>query len=119
MCLHVSIIIGKTDACIDTRITQHCNKSDQPMYQHFSKCVPFKDTYTMLNIFNNFAYIGDTDEFVPPTQYMLTSAMDNYKIRYCNRNWSQLLYLEAYTIKKDKPLLNTGLKASRELVLFA
>ena len=107
--------VGKTDACIESRITQHCTKSDQPMHQHFSKCNEFKEMYKFLNIENH----ENTEKDVPPTQYMLTCGMSNYRILYCNRNWSQLLFLEAYVIKTQKPSLNTGLKASRELVLFA
>ena len=33
-------------------------------------------------------------------------------------NWSTLLIKEALYIKRDKPLLNNGLKASRDLYLF-
>ena len=104
--------IGKTETNIATRIMQHCNRTDQPMNQHFTNCEQFKDLYSLTNILNN------DETFTAPTQFMLSNAILNYKILYSNQNWSQLLFLEAYAIKKLKPSLNVGLKASRELVLF-
>ena len=43
---------------------------------------------------------------------------NNVRIKDSNRNWDVLLYKEAVKIKGLKPLLNIGLKASKELVLF-
>ena len=42
----------------------------------------------------------------------------NVRIIDCHRNWNILLYKEAIKIKELKPLLNIGLKASKELDLF-
>ena len=43
---------------------------------------------------------------------------DNLRIIGSHRNWSVLLYKEAIKIKELKPLLNIGLKASKELDFF-
>ena len=43
---------------------------------------------------------------------------DNVWIIDSHRNWNVLLYKEAIKIKELKPLLNIGLKASKELDLF-
>ncbi len=48
------------------------------------------------------------------TEFVLT----NTKIIDSSRNWNLLLYKEALHIKRRKPMLNNGLKASRELQLF-
>ena len=42
----------------------------------------------------------------------------NVRIIDSHRNWDVLLYKEAIKIKELKPLLNIGLKASKELDLF-
>ena len=43
---------------------------------------------------------------------------DNTKVIDSSDNWCTLLIKEALYIKRNKPLLNNGLKASRELFLF-
>ena len=40
------------------------------------------------------------------------------RIIHRHKNWNVLLFKEAIKIKKIKPTLNTGLKASNELQLF-
>ena len=44
--------------------------------------------------------------------------INNVRIIDFHRNWNVLLYKEAIKIKELKPLLNIGLKASKELDLF-
>ena len=43
---------------------------------------------------------------------------NNVRIIDSHSNWNVLLYKEAVKIKELKPLLNIGLKASKELNLF-
>ena len=45
---------------------------------------------------------------------------DNFRILYCckNKNPNLILLLEALFIKSNRPELNNGLKASKELILF-
>ena len=43
---------------------------------------------------------------------------NNVQIIDCHRNWNVLLYKEPPKIEKLKPLLNNGLKASKELDFF-
>ena len=42
----------------------------------------------------------------------------NTRIIDRHKNWNILLFKEAIQIKEKKPILNTGLKASKELQLF-
>ena len=109
--------VGKTNCCISTRLEQHGNKPDQPMYQHFMKCDLFQDTYNMLNIGSNESWNSATNG--PPTGFMVNALFNNFEIIRVNRNWSRLLFLESLMIKRKKPLINTGLKFTRELVLFS
>ena len=48
----------------------------------------------------------------------LSAVLQNHEILDLNYNLSQLLFLEAYYIKKHDPVINHGLKASKELLLF-
>ena len=43
---------------------------------------------------------------------------NNVQVIDTHKNWNVLLYKEALKIKELKPLLNNGLKASKELDLF-
>ena len=103
--------IGKTDRCIITRLLEHGSRNDQPMHQHLSSCEPFHDYVSIFTIDASFPV--DTKEHIK------NAVLDNYRIVDINRNWSQLLYLEAYYVKKLSPMINKGLKASRELQLFS
>ena len=48
----------------------------------------------------------------------INAVKNNVRIIDSHRNWNVLLYKEAIRIKELKPLLNIGLKASKELGLF-
>ena len=100
--------IGKTDHCLLLRINEDGSKPNQPMHDHFIQCSHFTDLFSALNA-------GD-ENF--DKNFMVNSILNNYEILATNHNWSQLLFLEALWIKKDSPKLNTGLRASRELVIF-
>ena len=113
--------IGKTDVCLETRLSQHGSQKDQPMHQHFMKCDNFIEIYRFLNN----SYLTDEDgkqkynkNDKPSKDFMINAINVNHRIIDTNRNWSKLLYLEAYYIKRLDPSLNKGLKASRELQLF-
>ena len=104
--------IGKTDCCLLTRLTQHGNKADQPMYNHFAKCDHFKELYAFLNIESSVIINS------PSSEFQINALLNNYEIVTTNSNWSQLIFLEALRIKKERPAINIGLRFSRELVLF-
>ena len=53
--------------------------------------------------------------------HKLNAVLQNYTILDFNTHnfkWDQLSFLEAYYIKKRKPKLNHGIKASKEFTLF-
>ena len=61
----------------------------------------------------------DGDVTTPDHRHInINIVKDNVRIIDCYSNFNILLYKEAIKIKELKPLLNIGLKASKELNLF-
>ena len=62
------------------------------------------------------------DSIVDDVQDLRTSRINlvqmNTRIIDRHQNWNILLFKEAIKIKEKKPILNTGLKVSKELQLF-
>ena len=101
--------IGKTDRCIITRLKEHGERTEQPMYQHLLKCQSFHENVEMLNVLYN-----DVNEEL----HIYNAVLNNFEIVATNHQWSQLDFLEAYYIKHERPGINEGLKASKELQIF-
>ena len=47
-----------------------------------------------------------------------TTIISNTEVLDSETNWLKLLFLEAYYIKTYKPVMNTGVRAGRDLQLF-
>ena len=97
-------------------MAEHGTKSDQPMYRHLSSCDSFK---YYVNLFS-LADIDKNSVKISIENHIL-NAVNNYRIIDYNSprfKWNTLLFLEAYYIKKHKPLLNQGLKATKEFMFF-
>jgi hypothetical protein len=93
--------IGKTDRTLLERVKEHAYKDkESAVNKHLNSC--YHTTYL------------DAKSNKELTEFVLT----NTKIIDSSRNWNLLLYKEALHIKRRKPMLNNGLKASRELQLF-
>ena len=88
--------IGKTDRCLYTKLNEHVT-TDKSSKVH------------KLNI----------DEFDTKEQFDLTLfLLHNSIILDKAKHWSVLLFKEALAIHRQKPELNHGIKASRELAVF-
>ena len=86
------------------------------MFKHLSECEAFKDCcwlYSLPSIFNE-----DEHDDISLTSHIVNAVSENHEILDSNRNWSQLAFLEAHYIKIHDPIINHGLKASKELSLF-
>ena len=86
------------------------------MFKYLLECEMFKETcnlYALPLLYNE----NDPNEILL-TSHILSTVSQNHEILDFNCNWSQLLFLEAYYIKKHDPVINHGLKASKELLLF-
>lgn len=106
--------VGKTDRCFKTRMLEHGRRADQPMHQHLKHCIEFHD---VTNLFALTRLFGNSDG-INHKEHMINAVLNNCKILDTNDNWSQLSFLEAFYIKKLRPKINDGLKASKELQLF-
>ena len=109
--------IGKTERCLISRMNEHGTRDTEPMFKHLSECEMFKETcnlYALPSLYNE----SNRNE-MSLTSNILSAVLQNHEILDFNYNWSQLLFLEAYYIKKHDPVINHGLKASKELLLFS
>ena len=108
--------IGKTERCLISRMNEHGKWENEPKFKHLSECEMFKETcnlYPLPSVYNE----QDQNE-ISLTSHILSAVLQNPGILDVNYNWSQLLFLEAYYIKKLNPVINNGLKASKELLLL-
>ena len=101
--------IGKTERCLKTRLYEHGTQANQPMNQHLVRCTLFHDTVEQLNLFDS-----DVNEEL----HIYNAVFNNFEIVASTNQWSQLEFLEAFFIKNERPGINDGLKASKELQLF-
>ena len=107
--------VGKTDRNYITRIKEHGSKEKQPMYEHLHNCHKFKNYVQMFALPNLFL---ENEQEINFKKHVYNAAISNATILDKNLNWSQLCFLEAYYIKLLSPVINHGLKASKELQLF-
>ena len=106
--------VEKTNRCVITRLNEHSDRLDQPMFQHPQHCEKFLETMTLYQL-------PDIDADVSTVNlkaHIASAVSDNWKILGSNINWIQLCFLESYYIKQLKPKINDRLKASKELLLF-
>ena len=106
--------IGKTDRCVKIRMDEHGTRIDQPMYRHLTACSEFIEYSKMFAINQPTCDVSFND-------HKLNAVLQNYTIidnNNYNFKWDQLSFLEVYYIKKRKPKINHGIKASKEFVLF-
>ncbi|XP_066931458.1 uncharacterized protein [Clytia hemisphaerica] len=101
--------VGKTERNLFTRCSEHATKKESAVLEHLKECSEVKFITTLLTLGiekPNFRSI------------YINLVNDNTSVIDSSDNWSSLLYKEALHIKRLKPILNNGLKASRELYLF-
>ena len=85
------------------------------MYDHLSKCEAFSYV-TKLNALPDI--VNDDTINVNYKAHILQAVNNNSRVLRNSRDWLELCYLESFMIKKHKPMLNTGIKAAKELQLF-
>ena len=100
--------IGKTERNLYQRCVEHA-RTETAVNSHLSSC-------SALHFLNNL-FVLFLDDF-DAREIKISIVKDNVSIVDRSDNWNYLLLKEALHIKRNKPLLNTGLKASKEFVLF-
>ena len=104
--------IGKTDRCLLTRIKEHSHgRTHSEIYNHTTQCDGFKYLKDMISLPD---HLNSSE---PPTDSDFVLA--NTSIVDQSRHWSDLLLKEALAIRRQRPILNHGLKATKELYLFS
>ena len=111
--------IGKTERCLQSRLSEHINPTKSAIGQHFHNC---QHVQYIVNL--HFAFdklYNSTDKYNNISAFISNLVIDNSRILHTtnSRTPNFLLLLEAIYIKYHSPSLNTGLKASKELSLFS
>ena len=98
-----------TDRCLQTRTNEHCHSNDSEIYKHINSCDEF-------NLNSNLLLSLPFNE----PSLLIETVMENTVITDKSKHWSILLYKEAFHIHshRQKPILNHGTKASKELIIF-
>ena len=109
--------IDKIDRNLGTRIKEHCELyKNSPIFNHLAEYNFCQHTLTL----HCFPWDGDvtlTDQDI--LGHIRKTVTDNMRIICKSENWAELCFLESLNIKWKKPSLNTGIKATKELVLFS
>ena len=110
--------VGKTDRTLFERTEEHgWDQKDSAVNKHLVSCPGFVELFNLFCIPNLFS--DDTTLMTSSLrEFSINTVRRNIKILDTDRNWNVLLYKEALYIKRIKPSLNAGLKASRKLNLF-
>ena len=108
--------VGKTQWTLHERCIEHAwSDKDSAVRAHINKCDGIEHIKNLM--FQNTLVDGDIT--TPDHRHInINIVKNNVWIIDSHSNWKVLLYKEAIKIKKLKPLLNIGLKASKELNLF-
>ena len=108
--------IGKTVRNLHTRLAEHSKFNNiSAISEHLTTCEHAKHVTDLHNLYEN---VNDLRPDNPFTNYELIA--NNTKILQSlqHTNSNLLLFLEALHIKFKRPALSSGLKASKELMLF-
>ena len=101
--------IGKTERTLFKRTKEHVTHTDSAIKGHLSNCLNVENLFSINSLILNGV---NTHEF------RFNFVRQNTIITDESNNWNVLLFKEAYHIKGKCPVLNNGVKASREMQLF-
>ena len=105
--------------CSLSRVFEHLDPAKSAISKHLTDC---DNANYLININNLYDNVLDNDSLTGDSpHYSFTNIIQNntrilHSLKFSNSNL--LLFLEALHIKFKKPELNSGLKASKELVVF-
>ena len=91
-----------------TRVTR-VTRADSAIKGHFDNCLNVKHLFSINNL-----TLNDVNKH----EFRLNLVRQNTRIIDESNNWNVLLFKEGYHIKEKCPILNYGVKASREMQLF-
>ena len=109
--------IGKTERYLILRLDEHgITDHNSAMHYHLQNCEQFRHFVELHNLHNA---INNKRCDVKLNHHIHNAILRNTSILATNSNFYQLCFLEFLYIKTVKPCLNTGIKATKELALFA
>lgn len=110
--------IGKTERNLDKRLSEHSDPLKSAVAKHVTECEHANFILNLNNLYDNINDddTNDSDKRFSYYDLLLTNTKILQSLQSNNSNI--LLYLEALHIKVSKPELNSGLKASKELLVF-
>ena len=94
------------------RTMEHARDKDNAICYHLDNCEKYQHLLSLSNFPCNNPILVNTKEFY------LNTVRDNTSIIDMDNNWNILLFKEAFYIKTKQSAINSGVKASRELLLF-
>ena len=110
--------IGKTERNLATRLSEHSDPFKSAISKHLTDCEHANFIVDLNNLYDN---LNNSDIHQPDSSFThLDLLRTNTKILHSlhNTNSNLLLFREALHIKFKKPELNSGIKASKELIVF-
>ena len=115
-----SSYIGKTERNLATRLSEHSDPQKSSISKHLSECEHANFILNLNHMFDNLNDINDSDTVkldTPLSFHNLIQANTQTLHTLKHTNSNLLLFLEAL-FKYRKPVLNNGLRASKELFLI-
>ena len=85
------------------------SNEQRAIYEHLSTCLHYSHIVDLFNVNNHNVHCN---------KFHINQIRSNTIVLDKADNWNKLLFKQALLIRSYKPLLNTSLKASKELQLF-
>ena len=106
--------IGETERALSERTEEHAypnkkSNKQSAIFDHLSTCLHYSHIVDLFSVNNHDVNCNKCD---------INQIRSNTIVLDRADNWNELLFKEAFLIKSQKPLLNTGLKTLKELQLF-
>ena len=87
-----------------------------PLFNHLAKCNLYQYTLTLHSSPWDYVVTLTNQDIL---EHVRTTAINIVRIIDKAENWAELYFLGSLNTKWKKPLLNTGIKAVKKLVLFS
>ena len=97
---------------VPTSLLQVCCRFVTKVFNHITSCEHFQHIKSILELY------PDEERNPTPTCILSEFIFTNSKIIDRSDHWSLLLFKESLAIRRLKPELNHGTKASKELIIF-
>ncbi len=96
--------------CLYTRLKEHSTRENSEINAHINHCEHFQHIKSLMEL--------SPDSTNPINTNLTELIFRNCKIIDRSDHWSLLLFKESLAIRRRKPDLNHGAKASKELIIF-